>query len=80
MERGKILHNIRKFLYTKTSEILLILKGGGFSCEVLILMKADSSYFGGITQTVTPDNCKVAVTENRDWIDPALNRDFQAWA
>ena len=37
-------------------------------------------YFGGITQTVTPDNCKVAVTSNRDWIDPSLNKDFQAWA
>jgi transposase len=38
------------------------------------------SYFGGITQTVTPDNCKVAVTENKDWISPSLNKDFQAWA
>ncbi len=37
-------------------------------------------YFGGVTQTVTPDNAKVAVTENKDWIDPALNKDFQAWA
>lgn len=38
------------------------------------------SYFGGITQTVTPDNCKVAVAENRDWINPSVNKDFQAWA
>jgi len=38
------------------------------------------AYFGGITQTVTPDNCKVAVTENKDWINPSLNKDFQAWA
>ena len=38
------------------------------------------SYFGGITQTVTPDNCKVAVTENKDWINPGVNKDFQAWA
>ena len=38
------------------------------------------SYFGGITQTVTPDNCKVAVTENKDWINPSVNKDFQAWA
>lgn len=38
------------------------------------------SYFGGITQTVTPDNCKVAVAENRDWINPIVNKDFQAWA
>ena len=39
-----------------------------------------AAYFGGITQTVTPDNCKVAVTENKDWINPSLNKDFQAWA
>jgi len=38
------------------------------------------SYFGGITQTVTPDNCKVAVAENKDWINPSVNKDFQAWA
>lgn len=38
------------------------------------------AYFGGITQTVTPDNCKVAVTENKDWINPSVNKDFQAWA
>lgn len=38
------------------------------------------SYFGGITQTVTPDNCKVAVTENKDWINPSVNKDFQTWA
>ena len=38
------------------------------------------SYFGGITQKVTPDNCKVAVAENRDWINPSVNKDFQAWA
>ena len=38
------------------------------------------AYFGGITQTVTPDNCKVAVTENKDWINPGVNKDFQAWA
>lgn len=37
-------------------------------------------YFGGVTQIVTSDNCKVAVTRNRDWMDPLLNRDFQAWA
>ena len=37
-------------------------------------------YFGGVTPTVTPDNCKVAVTSNRNWIDPHLNKDFQAWA
>lgn len=38
------------------------------------------TYFGGVTQTITPDNCKVAVTQNKDWIDPNLNQDFQAWA
>ena len=38
------------------------------------------SYFGGVTQIVTSDNCKVAVTKNKDWVDPMLNKDFQAWA
>lgn len=38
------------------------------------------AYFGGITQTITPDNCKVAVTENKDWINPSINKDFQEWA
>ena len=52
-------------------------------CDIANWLRVNNNalaYFGGITQTVTPDNCKVAVTENRDWIDPALNRDFQAWA
>jgi len=38
------------------------------------------AYFGGVTQTTTSDNCKVAVNKNKDWIDPILNKDFQAWA
>ena len=38
------------------------------------------AYFGGVTQTVTPDNCKVAVAKNKDWIDPSINKEFQAWA
>jgi len=38
------------------------------------------AYFGGVTQMVTPDNCKVAVTENKDWIAPSVNKDFLAWA
>jgi len=38
------------------------------------------SYFGGVTQTITPDNCKVAVIENKDWINPSVNKDSQAWA
>ena len=38
------------------------------------------AYFGGVTQTVTPDRCKVAVAENMDWINPRLNKVFQAWA
>ena len=38
------------------------------------------TYFGGVTPTITPDNCKVAVARNKDWISPVLNKDFQAWA
>lgn len=37
-------------------------------------------YFGGITPIITPDNCKVAVNNNKDWIDPAMNETFQHWA
>ncbi len=37
-------------------------------------------YFGGVTPIVTPDNCKVAVTENKDWIDPTINSTFEEWS
>lgn len=37
-------------------------------------------YFGGITPLITPDNCKVAVNNNKDWIDPSMNETFQNWA
>ncbi len=52
-------------------------------CDIANWLRVNNNalnYFGGITQTVTPDNCKVAVTENKDWVSPSLNRDFQAWA
>lgn len=38
------------------------------------------SYFKGITPIITCDNCKVAVKENKDWIDPTINETFQNWA
>ena len=38
------------------------------------------AYFGGVTPTITPDNCKVAVDRNKDWVSPVVNKDFQAWA
>ncbi len=56
---------------------------GMTNCDISNWIRVNNNaiaYFGGITQTVTPDNCKVAVTHNKDWIDPALNKDFQAWA
>ena len=52
-------------------------------CDIANWIRVNNNaltYFGGITQTVTPDNCKVAVLKNKDWIDPRLNKDFQAWA
>lgn len=52
-------------------------------CDVRNWIRANSNAltcFGGATQITTPDNCKVAVTENRNWMDPVLNRDFQSWA
>lgn len=56
---------------------------GLVTCDVKNWIRVNNnalSYFGGVTQTVTPDNCKVAVTKNKDWVDPILNKDFQAWA
>ena len=37
-------------------------------------------YFGGVPAIVVCDNCKQAVTANRDWIDPDINKDYAAWA
>lgn len=37
-------------------------------------------FFGGVTQICTPDNTKVAVIKNMDWVDPMLNKDFHEWA
>lgn len=37
-------------------------------------------YFGGATPVTTPDNCKVAVEKNKDWIDPTINKAFDSWA
>ena len=57
--------------------------GGMTCCDISNWIRVNNNalaYFGGITQTVTPDNCKVAVTENKDWINPSVNKDFQAWA
>lgn len=38
------------------------------------------AFFGGATTIITPDNCKVAVNHNRDWVDPELNQTFLNWA
>lgn len=37
-------------------------------------------YFGGVPAVVICDNCKQAVTANRDWIAPDLNKDYAEWA
>lgn len=37
-------------------------------------------FFGGVPTIVVCDNCKQAVTANKDWIDPDLNKDYAAWA
>ena len=37
-------------------------------------------YFGGVPLIVVCDNCKQAVTANKDWIDPDLNKDYAEWA
>lgn len=56
---------------------------GLVNCDIRNWIRVNNNaleYFGGITQITTNDNCKVAVIRNKDWIDPVLNRDFQAWA
>lgn len=37
-------------------------------------------YFGGVPAFVTPDNAKVAVTENKDWLDPQIQQAYLEWA
>lgn len=56
---------------------------GLLSCDIRNWIRVNNNaaaYFGGVTQTITPDNCKVAVASNKDWISPSMNKDFQAWA
>lgn len=56
---------------------------GMTNCDIRNWIRVNNNaleYFGGVTPTITSDNCKVAVKENKDWINPALNKDFQAWA
>ena len=38
------------------------------------------AFFGGATTIITPDNCKVAVNHNRDWVAPEMNQTFLNWA
>lgn len=37
-------------------------------------------FFGGVPAIVVCDNCKQAVTVNKDWIAPELNKDYAEWA
>ncbi len=56
---------------------------GMTECDIKNWIRVNNNaleYFGGVTPTVTPDNCKVAVAHNKDWVNPRLNKDFQAWA
>lgn len=56
---------------------------GMISCDIKNWIRVNNnalSYFDGVTPTVTPDNCKVAVSKNKDWVNPVLNKDFQEWA
>lgn len=56
---------------------------GMTECDIRNWIRVNNNalaYFGGVTSTFTPDNCKVAVARNKDWISPVLNQDFQAWA
>lgn len=56
---------------------------GVLSCDIRNWIRVNNNalkFFGGAPQVCTPDNTKVAVIENKDWIDPSLNKDFQEWA
>lgn len=56
---------------------------GMTECDIRNWIRVNNNalaYFGGVTPTITPDNCKVAVARNKDWVSPVLNKDFQAWA
>lgn len=56
---------------------------GLIDCDIRNWIRVNNNaiaFFGGITPNITPDNCKVAVNNNRDWISPELNKDFQDWA
>lgn len=55
---------------------------GLLKCDERNWLRACSNalyFFGGVPKVTTPDNCKVAVTKNTDWIDPVLNEAFQDW-
>ena len=45
----------------------------------IIINRYTLDYFGGEPTIVVCDNCKQAVTANKDWIDPDLNKDYAAW-
>lgn len=56
---------------------------GMAECDIKNCIRVNNNalaYFGGAAPTITPDNCKAAVTKNKDWSSPVLNKDFQAWA
>ena len=56
---------------------------GMLSCDISNWIRVNNNalrFFGGAPQVCTPDNAKVAVIQNKDWIDPSLNKDFQEWA
>lgn len=54
---------------------------GMTECDIKNWIRVNNNalaFFGGVTPTVTPDNCKVAVSRNKDWVSPVVNKDFQA--
>lgn len=90
---GKTLHIQDRYDPSQTTPVTIFVAALSYSdyfyiegmvrCDISNWIRVNNNalaYFGGVTQTVTPDNCKVAVTENKDWINPSLNKDFQAWA
>ena len=81
-KRPEIKSKVTIFVATLSYSIYFYAEGV-LSCDIRNWIRINNNalrFFGGAPQVCTPDNAKVAVIENKDWIDPCLNKDFQEWA
>lgn len=50
---------------------------GMTECDIKNWIRVNNNalaFFGGVTPTITPDNCKVAVAHSKGWISPVVNK------